>query len=93
MLVVTAFVVPSVSLKLPEVIELPDIVAAPPVPAVLDLNGPCTPPPDAEAPPPAASVNKLPVDEPDNVVLVPALELPLYRVAIALLAAPPDPIE
>ena len=70
--VVTALVDPSLSLKLPEVIALPFIVADPAVPAVLFLKGPCTPPPVPLAPPPAAKVNKDPVEDPERVVFVPA---------------------
>ena len=71
--VVTAFVTPSESLKLPEVIGVPPTVAEPAVPAVLVLKGPCTPPPVPLAPPPAPNVNKDPAVDPDKVVFVPAL--------------------
>lgn len=74
---VTFLDVPSLSLKVPEVITDPEIVFEPAVPAVLLLKGPCTPPPEAEAPPPPFNVNKLPVVDPDKVVLVPPLALPL----------------
>ena len=75
--VVTDLVAKSVSLKFPEVITDPEIVSEPAVPAVLLLKGPCTPPPEAEAPPPPVNVNILPVVDPDIVVLAPPPALPL----------------
>ena len=63
------------SLKFPEVISDPLIVALPAVPAVFVLSGPCTPPPVPLAPPPAPSVNIDPAVDPDKVVLVPALPI------------------
>ena len=89
-LVVTAFVVPSLSLKLPDVIGVPEIVLDPAVPAVLVLNGPCTPPPETEDPPPPFNVNKLPEEDPDKVVLPPSPALPLKA---PVPFEPPDPIE
>jgi hypothetical protein len=68
---VTFLTLLSESTKIPEVTADPDIVADPAVPAVLLLKGPCTPPPEAEAPPPPVNVNILPVVDPDIVVLAP----------------------
>jgi hypothetical protein len=88
--VVTFFVVPSESLKVPEVIAVPLIVAEPAEPGELLLKGPCTPPPVPEDPPPAPNVKIEPVVDPDKVVFDPALAVTLKPLPVPL---PPPPIE
>ena len=50
--------VPSLSLKFPEVTLVPDELNDPAAPAVLVLKGPCTPPFVPDDPPPPPNVTK-----------------------------------
>ena len=86
--VLTFFVRPSESLKVP-VLTLELTVADPGVPAVLDLKGPCTPPPVPLEPPPPVRVNKDPAEDPDKVVDVPSLAVTLNPLPVPLPPAPP----
>jgi hypothetical protein len=82
-------VTPSESLNVP-VLTLELTVAEPGVPAVLDLKGPCTPPPVPLDPPPPVSVNKEPAEDPDKVVDDPSLAVTLNPFPAPL---PAEPIE
>ena len=62
--VLTFLVIPSESLNVPVLIDESMWVTDPGVPAVLFLNGPCTPPPVPEEPPPPVNLNISPVTAP-----------------------------
>ncbi len=75
--VVTFFVEPSESLKVPDVIAVPLIEADPADPALFDLKGPLTLPPEPLDPPPPPNENIEHEVDPDNVIVHPLPPDPL----------------